>query len=93
VAQGAGNALQLNFTRFLDRNDFTITVQACDELGGTWTDLARSVSGAPFTLLDLGAALNETGSGNTRAVTVGDLYQVNDPAHPHRFMRLQVTRP
>lgn len=85
--------MQLAFVRHLDRNDITLTVQACDDLTGLWTDLARSVNGAPFTLLAVGATLNETGSGNSRSVTVGDIYQVNDPAHPRRFMRLQVTRP
>ena len=87
------NHLQLAFTRYLDRNDITLTVQGCDTLTGTWTDLAQSVNGAALSVLASGASVNETGTGNTRAVAVGDLYQMTDPAHPQRFLRLKVTRP
>jgi hypothetical protein len=87
------NHLQLAFTRYLDRNDITLTVQGCDTLTGTWTDLAQSVNGAAFTVQFSGASVNESGTGNTRAVTVGDLYQMTDPAHPQRFLRLKVMRP
>ena len=41
---------------------------------------------------EAGAAISETGTGNTRAVILSDLYPVSDPAHPFRFMRLEVTR-
>ena len=34
----------------------------------------------------------ESGSGDVRAVEVRDLYLRSDPAHPRRFMRLQVER-
>ncbi|WP_395738550.1 beta strand repeat-containing protein [Prosthecobacter sp.] len=87
------NHLQLAFTRYLDRNDITLTVQGCDTLAGTWVDLAQSVNGAAFTVLASGASVNESGAGNTRAVTVGDLYLMTDPAHPQRYMRLRATRP
>ncbi|MFZ2278552.1 MAG: choice-of-anchor D domain-containing protein [Prosthecobacter sp.] len=87
------NHLQLAFTRYLDRNDITLTVQGVDSLTATWTDLAQSINGAAFTVLASGASVNETGTGNTRAVTVGDLYLMTDPAHPQRFLRLKVTRP
>ncbi|WP_395748319.1 beta strand repeat-containing protein [Prosthecobacter sp.] len=87
------NHLQLAFTRYLDRNDITLTVQGCDTLTGTWVDLSQSVNGAAFTVLAAGATVNESGTGNTRAVTVGDLYQMTDPAHPQRYLRLKVTRP
>ncbi len=87
------NHLQLAFTRYLDRNDITLTVQGVDSLTATWTDLAQSINGAAFTVLASGASVNETGTGNTRAVTAGDLYLMTDPAHPQRFLRLQVTRP
>ena len=36
------------------------------------------------------ATVAETGAGSTRSVTVSDIYPVSDPAHPCRFMRLQV---
>lgn len=87
------NCLQLAFTRHLDRNNITLTVQANDAVTGTWTDLAQSVNGGAFTVLAAGTAVDETGAGNTRTVTIGDLYQVTDPAHPRRFLRLQVTSP
>ncbi len=82
--------LQLAFDRFLDRDDITLTVQAGDAPSGPWTDLARSVNGSSFTVLAAGATVGESGGGNSRQVTVGDLYSVTDPAHPRRFMRLQV---
>ena len=88
---GAGH-LQVTFNRYLDRNDITLTVQANDALNGTWTDLARSVNGAPFTVITVGTTVSETGTGNTRTVTVSDLYELNVSAHPRRFMRLQVSR-
>jgi hypothetical protein len=86
-------ALQLGFTRYQDRDDITLTVQANDALTGTWTNLAQSVDGAPFTVITSGATVSESGSGNAISVTVGDLYQMTDPSHPHRFLRLMVTRP
>jgi hypothetical protein len=86
-------SLELSFTRYLDRPDLTLTVQACDDLTGPWTDLATSVGGAPFAPLFGGVVVNETGSGNTRGVTVRDLFPTTDPAHPSRFMRLRASRP
>ncbi len=86
----ATNRLQITLTRYLDRNDITLTAQAADSPGGPWSNLARSLNGNPFTLLDAGATITETGTGNTRTVTVIDLYPVNDPAHPVRYLRLQV---
>ncbi len=93
VSASATGPLQIAFTRYLDRTDITLIVQATDSLTSTWTNLAQSVDGAPFTLITAGTAINETGSGNARSVSIGDIYQVTDPAHPHRFMRLMVTRP
>lgn len=87
------NHLQLAFSRYLDRNDITLIVQAGNTLTGMWTDLAQSVNGAAFAVLATDATVNETGTGNTRAVTVSDLYLFDDPDHPQRFMRLKVTRP
>jgi len=87
----SGGCLQVNLTRFLGRNDITLTVQACDTLTGTWESLARSVNGAAFTALVSGVVVSETGSGSMRVVTVCDLNPMNDPLHPFRFMRLEVT--
>jgi len=89
---GSSNCLQVAFIRYLDRNDITITVQAADDLNGSWTDLASSVNGGGFSLSTPGATVLETGTGNTRAVTVTDLYPTTDPAHPKRFLRMKVSR-
>lgn len=78
-------------TGHLDRNDITLAVQAADSLTGPWTNLASNVNGAAFSAVTPGATVNETRSDHTRGVTVCDVYQVTDPAHPKRFMRLEVT--
>ncbi len=88
-----GNCLQVNFSRYLDRNDITLIVQASDTIGGTWTDLAVSINGSPFAVATGGVVISEVGTGNARTVTVSDIYQFTDSAHPRRFMRLKVTRP
>jgi hypothetical protein len=93
AARDGTNHLQVAFSRYLDHSDLTLTVQANDALTGTWTDLAQSVNGGAFTLINASATVSENGTGNSRAVTVSDIYTVTDPAHPRRFMRLQVTRP
>ncbi|MEQ1859258.1 MAG: hypothetical protein ABMA13_04930, partial [Chthoniobacteraceae bacterium] len=89
----ASGKLALAFSRTLANTDVTMTVQGCDSLAGPWTDLARSTAGAPFAALIGGVTVSETGSGATRAVEVRDLYLITDPAHPQRYLRLEVTRP
>ena len=88
--RSATQHLQILFTRYTDRTDLILTVQATDSLTSPWTDLAQSTSGAAFVSLVTGVTATETGTGTTRAVTVTDLYQVTDPSHPHRFMRLKI---
>ena len=93
VGINAGNnALRLTFTRYLDRTDLTLTVKAADSPTGPWTDLARSTAGGAFAILQPGATVGETGTGSIRAVTVTDLFPITDPAHPKRFLRLEVAR-
>ncbi len=92
VSQSSGSTLQLSFTRYLDRADLTLTVQASNSPTGPWTDLARSTGGGAFVLIESGATVSESGSGNSRSVTVTDLFQMYDPAHPRRFMQLEVKR-
>ena len=92
AATGAANTLQIAFTRYLDRNDLTLTVKAADSLLGPWADLAQSAQGGAFVILQPGATAPETGAGNTRTVTVTDIYQVSDLAHPRRFIKLEVAR-
>jgi hypothetical protein len=84
-------ALSLSFTRVLANNDVTITIQAADDLGGPWTDLASSTNGGATTPLVAGVGVNESGTGPTRGVSVTDLYAANDPGHPRRFMRISIT--
>ncbi|MDP3849652.1 MAG: HYR domain-containing protein [Luteolibacter sp.] len=80
-----GSQLQLHFNRLLDRNDIDLTVQASPNLTA-WTDLARSTAGQPFALIESGAGIDESGTGNTRAVII------TDPATgTRRFLRLSVT--
>ena len=84
--------LQIAFTRYVDRGDLALTVFAADSVAGPWTALARSTAGGAFVILEPGATAPESGSGNTRTVTATDLYPVTDPAHPRRFMKLEVSR-
>ncbi len=86
------NCLQISFTRYLNRTDITLVVQAADALAGPWTSLAQSINGADFTILTPGTTLADTGAQATHSVTVCDLFQTNDPNHKHRFMRLKVTQ-
>ncbi len=88
-----GNRLQLSFQRYFDRPDITLTVQGLDVLTNTWTDLAQSVGGTPFTVLTSGAIINEVVGATSSAVSVQDIYLITDPAHPQRFLRLRVTNP
>lgn len=67
-----------------------MTVQGADAPAGPWTDLARSTDGAAFAPLAPGVAATESGADATRAVEVRDAYMLNDPAHPRRFLRLQI---
>jgi hypothetical protein len=88
-----GGRLALTFTRTVANTDITMTVQGTDNLGGAWVDLASSVSGASTAPLLGGVSVTETGSGATRTVEVRDLYLTSDPAHPHRYLHLRVTKP
>jgi hypothetical protein len=81
----SGNQMRIHLTRRLDRSDIDLTVQASTNLT-TWTNLARSSAGQPFALIESGTGIDETGSGNTRAVTITD--PLTDT---RRFLRLSVT--
>lgn len=91
-SKNASNHQQLTFSYDSSRTGTTLTVQAGDDLG-SWTDLARSVNGAPFAIVTTGAEVIEIGDAGIRTVTVGDLYAEGDVNHPTRFMRLRVSRP
>jgi hypothetical protein len=66
-------------------------LQSSDSLTGPWIDLAQSVGSATFSIVTPGAAVTERIIGDTREITVTDLYTTTDPAHPTRFVRLSVT--
>lgn len=87
------NRLALTFTRNAEATDVTMTVQGADALTGPWTDLARSTAGNAFGALVGGVTVTEIGASSVRTVEVRDLYLVNDPAHPRRFLKLQVATP
>lgn len=88
----AGSRLTLTFTRNTAATDATLIVRGADDLAGPWTDLARSVNGVPVSPLASGVAVTESGTGTTRTVEVRDLFLTSDPAHPRRFLRLQISR-
>ncbi len=85
--------LALQFERNAVATDITLTVQAADTLTGPWLDLARSTAGNPFAPITAGTTILETTTGPLRSVEVRDVYLLADPAHPRRFMRLQLTQP
>lgn len=82
--------LTLDFQRSTDATDLTLTVQGADSPSGPWEDLARSVAGGMFTAMHPEADVKETGTGNVRSVRIGDRFLITDPAHPLRFLRLNV---
>jgi autotransporter-associated beta strand protein len=92
VGGEAGGKLALLFSRRPSATDLILTVQAAASPAGPWTGLAVSSGGGAFTALVPGTDITETGDGELRALVVRDLYLRSDPAHPRRFMRLQVER-
>ncbi len=83
--------LRITFTRNTAASDVGLFVMAADDLSAIWAEIASSINGAAFTST-AGAAVNESGTGNPRTVQATDIYLTNDPAHPRRFMRLEVRR-
>jgi autotransporter-associated beta strand protein len=85
--------LAITFTRIVTNTDITIMIQGADDPSGPWTDLATSVNAAAASPLLQGATVNELGAGTSRTVEVRDIYTIDDPLHPARFLRVQVSRP
>lgn len=85
-----GNRLSVTFSRSTVNTDLTVAVSGADAPAGPWTELVRSTAGGAFTVTTTGATVTETGSGTTRSIEVRDLYLLTDPAHPRRFLRVQV---
>lgn len=85
VATTPGN-ITLALHRDPARNEATITIEAATTLGGTWTPIARSTAGAPFTSLVPEATIQETGTG---PIAVG--VTINTATTPNgRFFRIKV---
>jgi hypothetical protein len=85
------NRLALTFTRDAWRADLTMSVLGADDPTGPWATLATSAGGAPFEA-EAGATVAESADGNLRTVEVRDAFSRSDPAHPRRFLRLQVEK-
>jgi autotransporter-associated beta strand protein len=82
--------LTITFTRNTSATDITMNVLGADSSAGPWTVIASSTGGAPFATVLAGATAAEMGTGNPVTVNVGDIYSIGDPAHPNRYLRLQV---
>lgn len=85
-----GNRLALVFNRDPARNDITMEVQVSETLeAGSWTTVAASINGAPFT--GVGLVSETAAGGGLQAVEVRDNVNI-DSGTPHRYMRVKVTR-
>lgn len=90
--------LKLVFTRDGAASDATLIVWATDDLasGLGWVELARSSGGSVFVASAEGVTVRETavdaGPASVKKVEVIDAFTLPDPAHPRRFLRLEVRR-
>ncbi|MDB6077073.1 MAG: hypothetical protein JWO82_820, partial [Akkermansiaceae bacterium] len=75
-----------SFTRYRDRTDIDLSVEASLDLIA-WTEIARSTRGGAFTTSTAGISVIESGSGNGVPVQV-KIAAV--PAASSRFLRLKV---
>jgi autotransporter-associated beta strand protein len=88
----ASGKLHIAFTRNTAATDLILSVMASDALASPWAEIARSTNGNAFAATAPAATVNESGTGPTRAVETTDIHLITDPAHPKRFMRLEVAR-
>jgi hypothetical protein len=87
-----GEHLVFRFQRSSLASDLTFTIQAADSLAGPWTVLAGSTAGNPVEAMAPGVSVTEPATGALRQVEVRDASAITDPARPHRFLRLAVSR-
>jgi hypothetical protein len=92
VVDWTSGRLSLRFLRNALATDVTYLVQGADDLNGPWLDLARSTMGQPLDPLTTGVRVLESAAGSLRNVEVRDIFQIGDPAHPQRFLRLRLTK-
>jgi hypothetical protein len=84
-----GDRLRIVFNRDPARSGVTIEVLAADGLAGPWTPIAGSVLGAET--IGPGYYSGDGAGPGLKTVEVRDLYNLDDPAHPRRFLRLRVS--
>jgi len=89
-AYADGERLRMIFTRDPARNDVTIEAEAADDMAGPWTVVASSVFGAPMS--GAGYVGGDSAGAGLKTVEVRDVFNVGDPAHPRRYLRLRVRR-
>ena len=87
----SGNKLQISFPCDAGCTDATYTAQVSAALDpNSWTDIARSVGGAPILPIGSLSTVSDPGTGR-RTVTVTDSIQVS--AGSKRFLRVNVAAP
>jgi hypothetical protein len=82
--------LTMTFTRNAAATDLILSVWAADSPTGPWLELACSTAGQLFAVSAAGASVNETATGTTITVQIGDIYALGDPNSPARLLRLRV---
>jgi len=88
----SGGRLRITFRRNTAATDVELSVVASDLPTGPWTTIAKSTNGAAFTVVAVGATVDEQGSPPAKSVQVEDIYVVPDSTHPRRFMRVEAHR-
>ncbi|HET6407265.1 MAG TPA: hypothetical protein VFG14_05245, partial [Chthoniobacteraceae bacterium] len=88
----ASGRLSLLFSRNVLAIDVEYVVQGADDMTGPWLDLAHSVNGESLDPLVPGVTVIESMAGSLRQAEVRDLFQIGDPAHPQRFLRLRLLK-
>jgi hypothetical protein len=84
--EGDQRHLSIRFKRVPARDDVTITVEALSDLGGSWTELARSTRGAA--IQGSGGIAETPNSNGTVDCEVRDTVEIDQAAK--RFMRVRV---
>ena len=88
VSYAEGDRLRLILQRDPARSDLTIEVQAVGDLTGTWTTLATSTNGAPFT--GPGYVGGDSATAGVKTVEIRDIVNIADASS--RFLRVKVSR-
>lgn len=84
-AYAEGKRLAVVISRDPAHNDITLEVQSASDVAGTWTTIASSINGAPFS--GAGYFAGETGGEGIKTVEIRDTVNITDA--PQRFIRLR----